>query len=181
LAADGWQGVAEAAGSTLVLARRAGWRVNELRGGGSTYGRLSLHGFVRWRGVATAADGEWEFREAGFGVRASTRGGEEVARLVRSAGDHGGDIEIGSRLLRWEPTTRERRAWSLTEDGVEVAYYRRRWPAPIERIGVGLPPTAGRVPDLALLVLFGCYLALTTPILQREVRWAGDEDAIPID
>jgi hypothetical protein len=159
----------------------AGWRANSLRAGDEVYGTLSLHGFVRWRGRAASADGEWEFREAGFGVRASTRGGDEVARLVRGAGDHGGEIEVGSRLLRWEPTSRERRAWSLTEDGVEVAYYRRRWPAPVERIGVGLPATAARVPDLALLVLFGCYLALTTPILQRELRWVGDEDPIPAD
>jgi hypothetical protein len=38
-----------------------------------------------------------------------------------------------------------------------------------------------RVPDLALLVLFGCYLALTTPIIQRDVQWVGDEDPIPVD
>jgi hypothetical protein len=175
-------GLAGAAGSTLVLARVAGWRGNELRSAEGVFGRLSLRGLVRWHGVAEATDGSWEFREAGFGVRASSRADDtEVARLVRGAGDHGGAIELGSRLLEWEPTSRERRAWSLTEDGVEIAYYRRRWPAPVERIGVGLPSTAARVPDLALLVLFGCYLALTTPILQRQMRWVGDEDPIPVD
>jgi hypothetical protein len=173
--------LAEAAGATLVLTRSAGWRANELRSGADVYGTLSLRGLVRWSGVAAASGGEWEFRDAGFGVRASRRGGEEVARLERGAGDLGGTIELGSRQLEWEPTSRERRAWSLSEEGVEVAYYRRRWPAPIERIGVGLPATAARVPDLGLLVLFGCYLALTTPILQREMRWVGDEDPIPVD
>jgi hypothetical protein len=38
-----------------------------------------------------------------------------------------------------------------------------------------------RVSYLALLVLFGCYLALTTPIIQRDVQWVGDEDPIPVD
>jgi hypothetical protein len=172
----------EGAGSTLVLARVPGWRANSLRGGGEVYGTLSLSGVVRWHGVAAATDGSWEFREAGFGVLARRSGdGSEVARLERGPGDHGGVIELGSRQLEWEPTNRERRAWSLSEDGVEVAYYRRRWPAPVERVGFGLPATAARVPDLALLVLFGCYLTLTTPIIQREVRWVGDEDPIPVD
>jgi hypothetical protein len=44
-----------------------------------------------------------------------------------------------------------------------------------------LPATAARVPDLGLLVLFGCYLALTTPILQRAARWVGDEDPILVE
>jgi hypothetical protein len=170
--------VADVAGATLVLARsRSGWRANELRtADGEVVGTLAVRGLVRWRGFASDAHGDWEFRESGFGVRIRHAGRDaDVGRLRRGPRDLGGTIELGPRRFGWQPTSVERRAWSLTEDAVEIAYFRRRAVAPVERLGVGVPTTAARIADLGVLVLFGCYLAVRTPILQRDWRWVGDE------
>lgn len=178
--ANGLRPIDEVAGTTLVLARsRRGWRANELRTADEVVGRLRMRGVVRWSAIAEDARGTWMFKEAGFGVSVTSHaGGDEVARLVRSPAEPGGVIDVDGRRLAWTPTSAERRAWTLKEPGAELAYFRRRWPAPVGRLGVGLPSTAGRERHLGLLVLLGCYLTLTTPVLQREVRWAGDEPTL---
>jgi hypothetical protein len=172
--------LAEVAGSDLVVVRSLrAWRASELRLGSEPVAILRMHGLVRWSCVAESAAGRWRFEEAGFGTRAVRLDASvetPVAEMRRRATDPHATIEAGRGRYTWAPSTWQQRSWSLRDDaGSEIAYFRRRVPAYMERMGVGVPLAGRTLPDLDMLVLMGCYLALTSPVLQRETLWPGDE------
>jgi hypothetical protein len=136
---------------------------------------------LRWRrgplAEAETADGQWTFQRVGFWRRVVTvRAAASDADLAEfhPSWTGTGRLELGARQLRWVATSFWRAEWSWQDAaGTPLIRYLRGTRRPPVAGRVEITPTAGGLPDLALLVTLGWYLVLLNAQDQSASASAG--------
>lgn len=175
--ASGLARIESAVGRPLELARvRDDRRAHELRGESEVFGRLRKERALSETAEAVTADGSWRFVRRGFFRRTMeathTVTGERVAGF-RSGWTGGGTLEVAGRAYRFARDGWWGRRWTVAGDEGELI--RLRALGGLRRPGLELDSLAQSLPQLSLIVLSACYLALAA---QRDDAAAASVSAV---
>ena len=141
---------------------RPHWRMDV---DGAPVADLRLFGFLRQNAVASTADATWRLRRTfPLDVLVVPEGDAAPLARYRAGWFAGGRIERpGAETLLWRRDHLWFTHWSLlTPEQLPLVHlrYHRAFSATVRRCDVELEDAARRLPDLALLIALGWYLAL---------------------